>query len=279
MRAGDDIEAPIGEAERAAFARDGAVRLRGCVGGAWIEALRRGVERNMREPGPYAEDVGDAGEGGRFFTDYCNWQRIAEYRDFVLASPAAAIAGRLMGARRVQIFHDHVLVKEPGAAQPTPWHHDMPYYCVEGHKTVSLWLALDPVPEAVALRFVAGSHRWGELYYPRLFADGSDYPYAGEGYRPVPDIDAAPGRYRVLSWALEPGDAVAFHFLTLHSAPGNSGRHRRRGFSTRWLGEDARYKTRPARPSPPFPGIGLADGEALREDWFPVVWPQPSAVG
>ena len=24
--------------------------------------------------------------------------------------------------------------------------------------------------------------------------------------------------------------------------------------------------------SPPYPGIGLADGERMREAWFPVVW-------
>jgi ectoine hydroxylase-related dioxygenase (phytanoyl-CoA dioxygenase family) len=86
----------------------------------------------------------------------------------------------------------------------------------------------------------------------------------------VPEID--PGKHRILSWDLAPGDVLAFHFLTLHGAPGNASARRRRGFATRWLGDDARFAQRPGRTSPPYPDIGLEDGDRLREDWFPVVW-------
>ena len=257
--------------EVAAYRRDGAVCLRGLFRDE-VEDLARGVARNMADPGPVATEHRLDDGRGRFFEDYCNWERIPEYRDFVLASPAAEVAARLMGATRVQIFHEHILVKEPGTTKATPWHHDMPYYCVRGTQTASLWLALDPVGLDASPRFVAGSHLWGRLFYPRLFDDGSDYGYRGAGYETVPDIDAEQDAHRILAWALEPGDAVAFHFLTLHGAPGNPGGGRRRGFSTRWLGDDVRFAERPGATSPPYPGIGLRDGDPLREDWFPVVW-------
>ena len=73
----------------------------------------------------------------------------------------------------------------------------------------------------------------------------------------------------VLEWALEPGDAVAFHYRTLHGARGNAGGDRRRAFSLRLVGDDARYVERPGRTSPPFPGHGMRPGERLRPDWFP----------
>ena len=265
-------EPTIAEADVTAFRRDGAVALRGLFGRDWVERVREGIARNLAEPGPYARQYGAGGKG--FFGDYCNWRRIPEYRDFVLDSPAPAIAARLMGASAVQFFHEHVLVKEAGCAEITPWHHDAPYYCVEAHKTVSIWLSLDRVSESVAPRFVAGSHAWGKLFAPRFFKDGSDYE-AGGAYEPVPDIDAHPDAYRVLSWPLDPGDAVALHFRTLHGAPGNPTPGRRRALSTRWLGEDARYAERPQTPSPPYPemGIGLRPGARMRADWFPVVWP------
>ena len=259
------------EDEIAAYRDDGAVCLRGLFAD-WVEPLRRGVASNMAEPGPVATEHRLDDGRGRFFEDYCNWQRIPEYRDFVLDSPAAEVAARLMGARRVQVFHEHVLVKEPGTSKATPWHHDMPYYCVGGRQTASLWLALDPVPAEVSPEFVAGSHRWGRLFYPRLFDDGSDYAFESGEFETVPDIEAERGDHRILSWRLEPGDAVAFNFMTLHGAPGNPGRGRRRGFATRWLGDDVRYARRPGTTSPPYPGIGLEDGEPMREDWFPVVW-------
>ena len=259
------------EDQIAAYRDDGAVCLRGLFAD-WVEPLRRGVARNMAEPGPVATEHRLDDGRGRFFEDYCNWQRIPEYRDFMLDSPAAGVAARLMGARRVQVFHEHVLVKEPGTSKATPWHHDMPYYCVGGRQTASLWLALDPVPAEVSPEFVAGSHRWGRLFYPRLFDDGSDYSFDGGEFETVPDIEAEREDHRILSWSLEPGDAVAFTFMTLHAAPGNPGRRRRRGFATRWLGDDVRYARRPGTTSPSYPGIGLEDGEPMREDWFPVVW-------
>ena len=86
------------------------------------------------------------------------------------------------------------------------------------------------------------------------------------------DRQAERDQHRILAWAMAPGDALAFHFLTLHAAPGNEGATRRRGFSTRWLGDDVRFTERPGVTSPPYPGIGLKDGDPLREDWFPVVW-------
>ncbi len=267
---GDD-RSPVADVEVEAYRRDGALCLKGHFAD-WVGPLRAGVERNIAEPGPVATEHKLDDGRGRFFEDYCNWQRIPEYRAFVMDSPAAAIAARLTGSTRVQIFHEHLLVKEPGTGKATPWHHDMPYYCVRGEQVVSFWLALDPVPLTVSPTFVAGSHRWGRLYYPRLFDDGTDYPFTGAGYETVPDIDAERDRHRILAWAMAPGDALAFHFLTLHAAPGNESAYRRRGFSTRWLGDDVRFAERPGRTSPPYPGIGLRDGDPLREDWFPVVW-------
>ncbi|GAB5468819.1 MAG: phytanoyl-CoA dioxygenase family protein [Rhodospirillales bacterium] len=262
---------PVVEAQVAAYRRDGAVLLPGLFRD-WLEVLDRGVERNLAEPSPLATDHRLDDGGGRFFEDYCSWQRIPEYRRFVTESPAASLAGQLMETDSVQIFHEHLLIKEPGTAKVTPWHHDMPYYCVKGRQTVSFWTALDRVPRGVCPRFVAGSHRWGKLFYPRFFDDGSNYDFAGQGYESVPDIDGNPGAYEILSWDLEPGDTLAFHFLTLHGAPGNAAPSRRRGFSTRWLGADARYLKRPGKTSPPYPDIGLSDGDRLREDLFPVVW-------
>jgi ectoine hydroxylase-related dioxygenase (phytanoyl-CoA dioxygenase family) len=112
-----------------------------------------------------------------------------------------------MGSARVQMFHDHVLVKEPGTAKPTPWHQDGPYYFVDGRQTVSFWCPVDPVREA-SLRCVAGSHLWPKEVLPtRWVAETAFYPDP-ERYMPVPDPDAE--GMPVLEWEMEPGDAVAF---------------------------------------------------------------------
>ena len=109
----------------------------------WIEGLRKGVEFNLKHPGEFSRIYTGEDENGFFFGDYCNWNRIPEYRHFLYESPCAALAAELMGSEEVRIFHEHVLVKEPGTDKPTPWHHDQPYYCVNGNKVCSFWIPLD----------------------------------------------------------------------------------------------------------------------------------------
>ncbi len=259
----------------ATYAEDGAVVLRGLFADR-IEPLRRGIERNIAEPGPYRREYTPDGKPGHFFGDYCNWQRIPEYRAFAFESPAGAVAARLMDSREVRLFHEHVLVKEPGTGERTPWHQDQPYYCVNGRKVCSFWMPLDPVSRDTCAEFVAGSHRWGRWFLPRRFT-GVDYARPEEGYEPVPDVDAERHRYRILAWDLEPGDVIAFHFLTLHGAPANpSLEWRRRAIAWRWLGDDAVFARRSGETSPPFPGLEqrLRPGDPMDTEEFPLVWPR-----
>lgn len=251
------------------YQRDGVLVLRGAFTD-WVERLRDGFAQNLAEPGPFAIENVRPGESGRFFEDYCNWQRITPFDDFIRQSPAAAIAGRIMQSQAVQVFHEHILVKEPGTAKPTPWHQDLPYYCVDGTQTASYWIPLDPVTQANTLRVVAGSHRWARLVRPKRWASNENFYGGNDAFMEMPDVED--GSYTLLAPELEPGDAVVFDFRTVHGAAGNTGSGRRRAFSARFLGDDVRFMQRPGRTSPPFPGIDQQTGERMREDWFPVVW-------
>jgi len=41
-------------------------------------------------------------------------RRFEEFRRFLYESPAAAMAAQLMGAHKVNLIDEHLLVKEPG---------------------------------------------------------------------------------------------------------------------------------------------------------------------
>src|SRR5690606_30725601 len=148
-------------------------------------------------------------------------------------SPAAAIAARLMRSRTVRFFHDHVLVKQPGTSTVTPWHQDQPYYCVDGEQHVSFWTPLDAVSREVVMECVAGSHRWGRPFRPTR-VDNTPL-YANDEFEPLPDIEAKRGELDIVASAMEPGDAIAFTFRTLHGAPANRSNRSRRVFSSRWI--------------------------------------------
>ena len=183
------------------YQQDGVVLLKG-VFRPWIESLAAGVAELMANPSEYghARTVVPKDGSAPFFQDYCNWSRIPDFERFVLHSPAAEIAAALMQSKTATFCHEHTLVKPPGGSTVTPWHHDQPYYCVEGQQNVSFWIPLDPVAEAISLRCIRGSHRWGDEFSPTRF-NGSKL-YAHSRFKELPDIDAHQEDYDIVSWAL-----------------------------------------------------------------------------
>jgi ectoine hydroxylase-related dioxygenase (phytanoyl-CoA dioxygenase family) len=256
------------------FRSDGVVLIPGLLADR-VEELRAAVAENMAAPSPFERSYKPADGTAMFFQDYCSWQRIAGFRRAIFDSPMAEAAAGLMGSRTARIFHEHVLVKEPGSSMKTPWHQDQPYYLVDGRQSVSFWVPLDPVPREIAIEYVAGSHRWGKDFRPDRF-DGSKL-FADDTAEKVPDVEAERGRLDVRGWAMEPGDAVAFDFRTLHGAPANTTTNRRRAISFRWVGDDARFARRLGRTSPPFPHLTFVDGAPFEGPDFPIVWPAPAA--
>jgi len=54
----------------------------------WIEPLRNGFQKVLDNPSQHGRENVSVKEG-RFFEDYCNWQRIKEFKDCMFNSPAA----------------------------------------------------------------------------------------------------------------------------------------------------------------------------------------------
>jgi ectoine hydroxylase-related dioxygenase (phytanoyl-CoA dioxygenase family) len=254
------------------FRRDGACAVRGLLAPAEVARLAEGVEENLAAPSERAVEGGADAGTGRFFEDFRNWTRIAAYEEVIRGSRLGAVAAELTGSSAVRLHHDHLLVKEPGTTIRTPWHQDQPFYDIDGADTVSFWIPLDPVPRESTLEFVAGSHAARTWYMPRGFFDDRPMVYEEGTFADVPDVEAERNRHTILGWALEPGDAVAFNMLTLHAAGGS--RRRRRAFSVRLIGDDARHAVRPHATSPSFPELdgALAHGDPFDHPLFPVLW-------
>jgi len=125
-----------------------------------------------------------------------------------------------MGSIKVNFFHEHVIVKSPGLEEPTPWHHDHPYNCIDEIDSCSLWVPLDPVTQKTAVEFIAGSHLSGPLFQPKIFI-GTDYPTSKDGFEIMPDIETERKHHQILAFDLGPGDCAAFHFRTVYGALGN----------------------------------------------------------
>jgi ectoine hydroxylase-related dioxygenase (phytanoyl-CoA dioxygenase family) len=257
-----------------AFRSDGAVCIRGLLTAAEVEVLRAGIDANLEQPSPRAKVASRPEDPGWFIEDFCNWAENPHYRQFIFDAPLAEAGALLMGSRRVRLNHDHMLTKEPGTRQRTPWHQDQPYYNIEGRQNISYWIPVDPVSRAATLEFIAGSHL-GPWLMPRAFMSNEARWFPEGSLADLPDVEARRSNYRVLGWALEPGDVVAFQMLTLHAAGGTEPGRRRRVFSLRLTGDDIRHAPRPWVTSPPFPGLEaeLPAGAPLEHPLFPLLYP------
>lgn len=260
----------VTEDEIAAYERDGAACLRGMFDQDWIARMQRAVDYNLDHPGDMVFEYTKAGKPGRFHGDLFLWLHNPDFRAFVLESPCAEIAGRMMRASRCSFFYDQLFVKEPGTQERTPWHQDQPYWPVSGDQVCSIWIALDPVTLATgAVEYIKGSHRWNKWYRPQSFT--MDDRYASAKGETLPDIDAERDKHEFVHWDMQPGDVLVHHALTVHGSSGNSSNQvRRRGHSTRWCGDDARWDPRPGVFKMPDPGI--AAGAPMECELFPRVW-------
>ena len=253
------------------FSKNGVVLCKG-IFKEWLDKLRIGVDKLIKNPSErersYTPDDGTA----PFFQDLVNWNRIPEFKDFIFKSNIGFYAAKLMNSNKSIFFHDHVLVKEPGSSIVTPWHQDKPYYYVDGEKSVSFWIALDDISKEGCLECIAGSHLSNILHKPKRF-NGKDL-YENDNSLEVPDIDSNRAKYKIMSWDIKAGDAIAFDFRTLHGASKNVDRiSRRRVFSARIVGDDAFFVDRQGKGSPPFENVKLQTGDKLSGEEFPVIYP------
>ncbi len=256
----------------AEFNELGATVVRGVFTPDEVATIRVGIEKNLANPGPMFKIASQPDDPGRFVEDFCNWNRIDEFRTIAFESRAADVAQQLMGGSSVRLFHDHLLVKEPGTHQETPWHQDQPYYNVDGEVNCSMWAPVDPVALESTLEFNARSHKKGWLI-PRTFMDNQAKWFPEGAMSEIPKIEADRNAFEILGWELQPGDAVFFHMLTIHHSYGVPGPNRRRAFSLRFLGDDMVHAPRDWITSPNFDGLNLEipDGAPMEHHLFPML--------
>jgi len=282
---------------KATFERDGAILVKGVVGSEWIERARLAVDAILSD-GRSGRNMGRDGEG-RFFGDSFVWLRSADLAAFVRESGIGELAGSITGAHNIRFFADQLLVKEPGALKPTPWHQDLPYWPLTGEQILSIWVPLDvATAESGVVTYVRGSHLWGRSFPPETFTENNEIGLhrprsaaLGAGSPAAPrmdleDIRDRPELYDFLTWDVEPGDVIIHHPLVVHGAPGNSSATRqRRALATRWIGDDVRWDDSHAhfmerfRSTENFPYPTLKRGDVVADERiFPLIWSRTPAM-
>ena len=280
-----ELQRAIGVDEIETYHRDGVVLIKDMFDSEWIDVLKQGLNANCENPTHRARTWDRDAEGRTMFWDSQAWQEVSEYQQFIFNSPAAEIAGKLLKASEINFFFDAVFVRSPGTQFSTPWHQDEPYWSIEGYDTCTIWMPLVPVKKKNALAFVPGSHLNNQIFdqpnFGDLNPDGKtdvdQTNFSGIAEESIPDIDANPERYGVVSWDMEPGDCVAFNSRILHGGSGQLDEDTElRVFTSKWLGDDARIKFRECGMDPDHSAImteyGLMPGDRPGTELYPKIW-------
>ena len=219
------------------YARDGVVLLRNVLSDEWLTKLRDAIDAEVKK-------------GNRYFAYKNMREQPGVFQDFCLTSDIGQRVAEVAGSQWTSLIFDQIFVKEPGTKTQTGWHTDQPYWPVKG-PMMTMWIALDEVdPDNGALEFVRGSHAWGAKYRPfRTDQSGAFSHYLEEDspeYIDMPDFEADRAKYDIFHFEhMEPGDALAFDGMSVHSAMGNrTSTRRRRGYAIRFAVEGATYDPR-----------------------------------
>ncbi len=254
--------------------RDGFVHCKQVLSGDLLALAQEAVESNLKKPSPMAANYGDkTNPEGYFFHDFNNWRRIKQIEALFRHDSIVSLLQDLTRSQKLWFFHDHVLVKG-GQGPGTPWHHDRPYYLVDGPKNVSIWIALTAIKKNHCLEFLRGSHKIAKLFMPAKFENGSAME-SKEGFEIL--NDSALQSYATsepVCFEMEAGDAVVFNHKTIHRAPANDSNRVRIALSLRYLCDGATLTKKVVNATPPFDRMGLkfSEGDPIPENWFPRVY-------
>ena len=150
---------------------------------------------------------------------------------FVSCKRFGRIASRLLRTPKVRIYHEQALFKQPGGVD-SHWHQDQFYFPFDDCVTMGLWMPLvDCSLEMGPLRFVRGSHKYGNLEGRSISNESArffDNFIENEGLEvvQVPDITAGSCSIH-LGW-------------TIHGAPANSSNKMREVMTANYFPDGAR---------------------------------------
>ena len=275
------MAALISKVEIEKFNQDGAIFLKNKFDIKWIEKLKEGIERDIKNPSPRFKSHTVEKGVPAYLEDYWTWDLVPEFKDFVFNSPYAKIASELMSAKKINLVMDNWFLREAGSKSSTPFHHDVSYFDMEGTMCV-LWLPLQPTGKNEGVVWVKGSHLWNKLFLRVLFKDGhkvegNECTIDGKKYELPPDILGNKDKYEFLQWDCEVGDAIIFDMRTFHGTLSSSIPNKTLSrYTLRVAKEDAKisyvgdwtsYNYRKA-----MKDAGYKDGDKLDGKMFPTLY-------
>lgn len=267
--------------KRAAYKRDGVVHIPGLLDPDQLAATLRAWEWSLANPTPRNAPALKRDGTPLFYNDSFHPNVLDGYREMLESSPIPAACAQLWGRDPVWFIYEQVFLKEGGDTRRTPWHQDGSYLPMDGEDNAVAWITFEPLALADSLEFIPGSHL-GPMYNTSAFDPNDDTrPIDDRLSLPrLPDVEAARDKHDIVSWAVQPGDVIFFHFRSLHGGAPTRPGQRRRTLTLRFFGERTHYDPKSAKSLPNFPDMAtkLKPGDPMRAPGFLRLHPKTAAT-
>ena len=183
---------------------------------------------------------------------------------------------------KVWVIHEQVFLKEGGDTGRTPAPRTAPTFRWTARTAATAWITFDALAK-VAWPWSSYRARTSRTVYntSKFGQDDETIPHDESlPYPRLPRIDAERDKWDIISWPVEPGDAIFFHFRTLHGGAPTRPGQRRRTLTLRFFGDRTHYDPKSAKALPNFPDMAtkLKPGDTMRAPGFLQLHPKTAAL-
>lgn len=191
------------------YARDGCARVRGFLDAESLSAVRRELDRYMREIAPTLPEADRTLEAdGATVRNLWRMERHDPFFDRLARAPevVALVRGLVRGEPVLMAVESFNKPARVGSGVPP--HQDNAYFCQTPPDVLTIWIALDAVTaENGPVYYLKGSHRDGTRAHRPSGVAGNSMGLA----EPLPREEGD-----VFRGILDPGDAMIHHCETIH---------------------------------------------------------------
>ncbi len=235
---------------------DGAVIIKNALSADDLAIVKEVFDYQIASITPWSLDEKTANT--RFVIDAINpdvWEAPI-YQKLWNETKLVDLAEMFFTTPEVWLWYSQVFFKQASAGEKvkrTEWHQDLMYDALEGEDLLRFWISLEPLDLGYALEFVRGSHL-GPIYNSGVYTEKEALTaHNGKPMPPMPDIESDRSNWDIITWAVEPGDIVAFHPGVLHGGGATKPNGVRRTLTMLFFGRDTRYSPRPVPSQSNFP--------------------------
>jgi ectoine hydroxylase-related dioxygenase (phytanoyl-CoA dioxygenase family) len=217
-----------------------------------VAARKVNDARKLEEKSPYEQS---------FIQCQNLWEDWPSVRALTFHPAITQMAARLIGAKRLRLWHDQALYKEPGGRE-TDAHQDHPYWPINEDLTLTAWIPLmDITQEVGCMGYVPGSHH-GRRSFVNIFTE------PGSGAKLLEQL--APSRPRFVP--CRASDVLYHHGSTAHLAKPNGSSAMRRVHTAIYFADGCTRSDTPKH-HPSVDRANIAIGDVISSGVTPIAWP------